>query len=76
MNNKITNILSIIIALIIILIPSLALAQIDPGGGVPGDPGTPIDGGASLLVGAAAVYGMKKLKTLRQAQDDKKQKQK
>ena len=61
MNNKITNIVSIIIALIIILLPSLALAQggpSDPGG----DPGTPIDGGASLLVGAAAVYGMKKLK--------------
>ena len=33
-----------------------------PGGGLDDDPGVPIDGGASLLVGAAIVYGVKKLK--------------
>jgi hypothetical protein len=37
----------------------VALAQADPGG----DPdGVPIDGGISLLVGAAVVYGVKALR--------------
>lgn len=55
-----------IIIFIVILLPSLALAQGGPGGGeLPGDPGTPIDGGASLLAGAAALYGTKKLRDKR-----------
>jgi len=49
-----------IIFLLIILVPSIVFAG--PGGGLDDDPGTPIDGGASLLVGAAAVYGIKKMK--------------
>ena len=40
-----------------------ASAQPDP---LPDDPGVPIDGGATLLVAAAAVYGAKKLKDKRQ----------
>jgi hypothetical protein len=54
-----------IIIFIVILLPSLALAQGGPGGGLPDDPGTPIDGGASLLAGAAALYGIKKLRDKR-----------
>ena len=48
--------------ILICLLPALVHAQGGPGGGLPDDPGTPIDGGASLLVGAAVVYGAKKLK--------------
>lgn len=62
MNFKISGIISLIVT-IIVFIPFLASAQ--PGGGLPDDPGTPIDGGASLLVGAAAVYGVRKLKARR-----------
>lgn len=54
--------------MIITLTPTLVRAQEGPPD--PGDdPGLPIDGGASLLVGAAALYGIKKMK-------DKKAKQK
>jgi len=49
-----------IIVLLIIMVPSMVFAG--PGGGLDDDPGTPIDGGASLLAGAAVVYGFKKLK--------------
>ena len=50
--------LSFIFALI--MLPYLSIAQPPP---LEDDPGTvPIDGGASLLVGAAVVYGAKKLK--------------
>ena len=35
------------------------------------DPGVPIDGGASLLVGAAVVYGAKKVKDRRNKRQDK-----
>ncbi len=63
MNNKTKNLVSFLIHLIIFFLPTLVLAQGGPGGGeLPGDPGTPIDGGASLLAGAAAVYGVKKLR--------------
>lgn len=57
-----------IILIIIIFLPIVALAQ--PGSGVPGDPGepeVPIDGGASLLVGAAALYGIRKMRDKRKA---------
>ena len=33
------------------------------------DPGIPIDGGASLLVGAAVVYGVKKYKDRKQVKE-------
>lgn len=54
-----------IILIIIIFLPIVALAQ--PGNGVPDDPGpeVPIDGGASLLVGAAALYGIRKMRDKR-----------
>jgi hypothetical protein len=48
-----------LLVLLISLLPLVALAQADPGG----DPdGVPIDGGISLLVGAAVVYGVKALR--------------
>jgi hypothetical protein len=48
--------------IMIILLPLITLAGPPP---LDGDPGVPIDGGASLLVGAAAVYGIKKIKDRR-----------
>ncbi len=66
MNFKISGIISLVLTLFV-FIPFLASAQ--PGGGLPDDPGTPIDGGASLLVGAAAVYGIRKLKSRRAKQN-------
>jgi hypothetical protein len=60
-----TTIALILLVLIIVLMPSLAMAQGGPGSGLPDDPGTPIDGGASLLAGAAALYGIKKLRDKR-----------
>ncbi len=69
MNNRITQIVSLIITLIL-MIPFTGMAQgpADPGG----DPSTPIDGGVSLLAGAAAVYGVKKLKDRKKMQASKK----
>ncbi len=58
MKNKILPILSMLILLIAAL-PFLSHAETPPDFG--GDAGAPIDGGASLLVGAAAVYGARKL---------------
>jgi len=57
--------------MIITLTPTLVHAQEEGPAEPGGDPGIPIpiDGGASLLVGAAALYGIKKMK-------DKKAKQK
>lgn len=60
MNNKTKYTIAIIVILLIVFIPSVIFAQ--PGGGLDDDPGTPIDGGASLLAGAAAMYGIKKLR--------------
>lgn len=65
MNKTITS----IIIIISIIIPTLSWAQSGPAD-FGDDPGTPIDGGASLLVGAAAVYGIKKMR------DKRKQKEK
>lgn len=46
--------------LVAAFIPSAVHAQGPPP--LDDDPGVPIDGGASLLVGAAVIYGAKKLK--------------
>ena len=55
---------AIITICIIILLPTLASAQLD---GLPIDPeNAPIDGGLSLLVAAGVGYGAKKLKQRRQ----------
>jgi hypothetical protein len=59
MKNKLSIILFLVLVVMIIF-PGLCFAQDPPP--VDGDPGAPIDGGASLLVGAAAVYGWKKFK--------------
>jgi hypothetical protein len=50
--------------LLITLLPLISAATPPPP--LEGDPGVPIDGGASLLVGAAVVYGMKKLRNRKQ----------
>ena len=50
---------SILFTLFFALLPLLAIAGPPP---LDGDPGAPIDGGASLLVGAAVAYGIKKLR--------------
>jgi hypothetical protein len=68
MSNRKSNTISIIFMLITILLPTFALAQggpPDPGG----DPGTPIDGGASLLAATAVAYGIKKLKDKQKQRD-------
>ena len=57
MKQSIAGILLLIICLV--LLPSIVHAGPPP---LDGDPGAPIDGGASLLVGAAVIYGAKKLK--------------
>ena len=44
--------------IILLIIPVLAHAQIDPGG----DPDAPIDGGLSLLIAVGIGYGIKKLR--------------
>ena len=50
----------LLIIFALVILPSLAIAQPPP---LEDDPGqVPIDGGASLLVGAAVVYGAKKLR--------------
>lgn len=63
MTNKTYQIATTIFLLVIILLPTIVLAQGPPDPG--DDPGTPIDGGASLLVGAAAAYGIKKVREKR-----------
>jgi len=65
-NKQFSNTISLIVIFLIILLPTLVYA--DPGGGLDGDPGAPIDGGASLLVGAAVVYGARKLKKRKQTE--------
>jgi len=62
-NKPFSTFITAIIFLLIIMVPSMVFAG--PGGGLDDDPGTPIDGGASLLVGAAVVYGLKKVKDQR-----------
>ncbi len=47
---------------LIIFAPIVLFAQGPGGSSSLGDPGVPIDGGASLLAGAAIMYGVKKLR--------------
>jgi len=65
-NKSFSTFITAIIFLLIIMVPSMVFAG--PGGGLDDDPGTPIDGGASLLVGAAALYAIKKMKEERAKQ--------
>ena len=53
---------TLITILLFILLPTLVQAQGNPGG----DPGVPIDGGASLILAAGIGYGAKKLKDARE----------
>ncbi len=62
MNKRIIFLFSILLGLSQIL-----MAQIDPGNGG-GD--VPIDGGASLLVGAGVVYGMKRIRDNKKLKKD------
>ena len=57
---------TILTIMLLLLLPCLVQAQGpgDPGGG--GDPGVPIDGGASLILAAGIGYGAKKLKDARE----------
>jgi hypothetical protein len=55
-----------ILTILIIFTPVLLWAQIGGSSSLPEDPGVPIDGGASLLAGAAVVYGIRKLKKRKQ----------
>ncbi len=52
------------IVLIMLISAPLALWAQGPGGGDDDldDPGIPLDGGASLLAGAAIMYGVKKMR--------------
>ena len=50
------NLVSVLITMVTLLLPVLAFAQTDPGGG----PEAPIDGGLSVLLAAGAAYGVKK----------------
>ncbi len=55
--------LKILMMMVFLCMPAVLWAQ-GPGGGDDDldDPGIPIDGGASILIGAAVMYGVKKLK--------------
>jgi len=50
------NWIPVLVVLVIFLVPSIAHAQVDPGG----DPDVPIDGGLSLLLAAGVGYVAKK----------------
>lgn len=54
-NKQIVQILTLLIAF---TLPTLVMAQGDPGG----DPGVPFDGGASILIASGVAYGAKKYK--------------
>ena len=54
--------------LLFIMLPSIALAQID-GGCDPSDPGCPIDGGLSALLVIGAGYGIRKVRQARKTVD-------
>ena len=56
------QIINIITIIIIMFLPMLVKAQGNPGG----DPGVPIDGGATLILAAGIGYGAKKLKEARE----------
>ncbi len=54
-NKQIILIFTLILAFVL---PTLCIAQGDPGG----DPGVPFDGGASILIASGVAYGVKKYK--------------
>ncbi len=63
MNRWYTSILlSFILLLIGITLPSLVHAQVIDPGCEPSDPACPIDGGLSLLLAAGAGFGIKKIR--------------
>ena len=51
-----------IVMIIMVFVPVLLWAQGPGGDDDLDDPGVPIDGGASILAGAAVMYGVRKLK--------------
>jgi hypothetical protein len=55
-----------IATILIMFTPVLLWAQIGGSSSLPGDPGVPIDGGVTLLAGAAVAYGVRKLKKRKQ----------
>ena len=59
------NLKSIMILTCSMLFSFVLLAQGPPGGGNGGGGGAPIDGGISILVGGAALYGAKKVRERR-----------
>lgn len=63
-----TQLIAAALVLIVSLIPWMAFAQI--GGGGPGDPDVPIDGGLSILVAAGVAYGAKKVHEARKKKQE------
>lgn len=73
MQNKYLNILKgIIIAAIMVALPTVVFAQDPPGPG--GDPDAPIDGGLSLLLAAGIGYGAKKVRDARKGKKESRDK--
>ena len=66
-NNKIKW-LTFLAVIAVSILPNIAMAQTDVGGG----PDTPIDGGLSLLLAAGVGYGVKKYKEGRKHQEEAK----
>lgn len=60
------SILILCLLIIILTIPTIVNAQIDPGG----DPDAPIDGGLGILLLAGIGYGVKKLRDNKKAQSN------
>jgi len=54
------HVLKSIILLVVMIVPSLLMAQ--PAPDDPNDTFVPLDGGLSILLGAAAAYGSHKIK--------------
>ncbi len=63
MKNLSKYIISTLSILFILIFPTIALAQGDPGG----DPGVPFDGGATLLIASGVAYGAKKYRDRKKA---------
>ena len=55
-----------IMGMISLLLPMIAMAQIDP----PPNPDAPIDGGLSILIAAGVGYGVKKVRDGRKKKQD------
>ena len=69
------NLLKPLFLFLIVLLPTLALAQADPGGDPDEEPEpAPIDGGISLLIAAGIGYGAKKLYDVKKKKTKKKSK--